>query len=66
MALLFFLLKRNKTVVNDEAKTEIQPTKKDFSVNDMQQFISNKEVFYQEMELKINAFLHEKNDSVAD
>ncbi len=60
LALLFFLLKRNKTVVNDEAKTEIQPTKKDFSVNDMQQFISNKEVFYQEMELKINAFLNYK------
>ena len=60
LALLFFLLKRNKTVVNDEAKTEIQPTKKDFSVNDMQQFISNKEVFYQEMELTINAFLNYK------
>ena len=60
LALLFFLLKRNKTVVNDDAKTEIQPTKKDFSVNDMQQFISNKEVFYQEMELKINAFLQYK------
>lgn len=60
LALLFFLLKRNKTVVNDEAKTEIQPTKKDFSVIDMQQFISNKEVFYQEMELKINAFLNYK------
>lgn len=26
----------------------------------MQQFITNKEVFYQEMELKINAFLHYK------
>ena len=60
LALLFFLLKRNKTVVNDDAKTEIQPTKKDFSVNDMQQFISNKEVFYQEMELTINAFLNYK------
>ena len=57
---MFFLLKRNKTVVNDDAKTEIQPTKKDFSVNDMQQFISNKEVFYQEMELTINAFLNYK------
>lgn len=60
LALLFFLLKRNKTVVNDKAITEIQPTKKDFSVIDMQQFISNKEVFYQEMELKINAFLNYK------
>ena len=60
LALLFFLLKRNKTVVNDDAKTEIQPTKKDFSVIDMQQFISNKELFYQKMELKINAFLNYK------
>ena len=60
LALLFFLLKRNKTVVNDEAKTEIQPTKKDFSVNDMQQFIADKEEFYQEMELKINAILNYK------
>ena len=60
LALLFFLLERNKTVVNDEAKTEIQPTKKDFSVIDMQQFISNKELFYQKMELKINAFLNYK------
>ena len=60
LALLFFLLKRNKTVVNDEAKTEIQPTKMDFSVNDMQQFIADKEVFYQEMELTINAFLNYK------
>lgn len=60
LTLLFFLLKRNKTVVNDEAKTEIQPTKKDFSVIDMQQFIADKEVFYQEMELKINAFLQYK------
>ena len=60
LALLFFLLKRNKTVVNDDAKTEIQPTKKDFSVNDMQQFIADKEEFYQEMELKINAFLNYK------
>ncbi|PHX62233.1 MAG: hypothetical protein CK517_01375 [Flavobacteriales bacterium] len=60
LALLFFLLKRNKTVVNDDAKTEIQLTKKDFSVNDMQQFIADKEVFYQEMELTINAFLNYK------
>lgn len=60
LALLFFLLKRNKPVVNDEVITEIQPTKKEFSVNDMQQFIADKEVFYQEMELKINAFLNYK------
>lgn len=59
-ALLFFLLKRNKPIVNEEVITEIQPTKKEFSVNDMQQFIADKEVFYQEMELKINAFLQYK------
>ena len=60
LALLFFLLKRNKPIVNEEVITEIQPTKKEFSVNDMQQFIADKEVFYQEMELKINAFLQYK------
>ena len=60
LALLFFLLKRNKPIVNEEVITEIQPTKKEFSVKDMQQFIADKEVFYQEMELKINAFLQYK------
>jgi hypothetical protein len=60
LALLFFLLKRNKPIVNEEVITEIQPTKKEFSVYDMQQFIADKEVFYQEMELKINAFLQYK------
>ena len=60
VALLFFTLKRNKSVVSETLITEIKPEKKEFSVNDMQQFITNKEVFYQEMELKINTFLHYK------
>jgi hypothetical protein len=60
LALLFFTLKRNKSAVPETVITEIKPEKKEFSVNDIQQFISNKEVFYQEMELKINAFLHYK------
>ena len=60
LTLLFFALKRNKSETDEEVKTEIKSVKKDFSVNDMQQFITNKEVFYQEMELKINAFLHYK------
>jgi len=56
-ALLFFMLKRNQSDVSEAIITEIKPEKKEFSVNDMQQFITNKEVFYQEMELKMNAFL---------
>jgi hypothetical protein len=57
---LFFTLKRNKSTAPETVITEIKPEKKEFSVNDMQQFTANKEVFYQEMELKINAFLHYK------
>lgn len=60
LALLFFTLKRNKSAIPETVITEIKPEKKEFSVNDMQQFITNKEVFYQEMELKMNAFLHYK------
>lgn len=60
VALLFVTLKRNKSVVSETLITEIEPEKKEFSVNDLQQFITNKEVFYQEMELKINTFLHYK------
>jgi len=56
-ALLFFMLKRNQSDVSEAIITEMKPEKKEFSVNDMQQFITNKEVFYQEMELKMNAFL---------
>jgi hypothetical protein len=60
LALLFFTLKRNKSAVTETVITEIKPEKKEFSVNDMEQFITNKEVFYQEMELKINALLQYK------
>lgn len=56
-ALLFFMLKRNQSDVSEAIITEMKPEKKEFSVNDMQQFITNKEVFYQEMELKMNTFL---------
>lgn len=58
--LLFFMLKRTKLDVSEAIITEIKPEKKEFSVNDLQQFIANKEVFYQEMELKMNAFLYYK------
>lgn len=60
LALLFFTLKRNKSAVPETVITEIKPEKKEFSVNDMQQFITNKEVFYQKMELKIAEFLEYK------
>ena len=60
LALLFVTLKRNKSTAAEVEITEIKHEKKEFSVNDMQQFITNKELFYQEMELKINAFLQYK------
>ncbi|WP_353170410.1 BatD family protein [Flavobacterium sp.] len=60
LTLLFFALKRNKSETDEEVKTEIKSVKKDFSVNDIQIYLTEKEVFYQKMELKINAFLHYK------
>ncbi|MES2863264.1 MAG: BatD family protein [Bacteroidota bacterium] len=58
-ALLFFTLKRNKKTL-EEVVTEINPIKKEFSVNEIQDFITNKELFYQKMEEKIAAFLQYK------
>ena len=60
LALLFVTLKRNKSTAAEVEITEIKHEKKEFSVNDIQQFITNKELFYQEMELKINAYLQYK------
>jgi hypothetical protein len=60
LALLFVTLKRNKSTAAEVEITEIKQEKKEFSINDIQQFITNKEVFYQEMELNICAFLHYK------
>ncbi|CAM4441919.1 BatD family protein [Flavobacterium terrigena] len=59
-ALLFFALKRNKKTVEEEVVTEVKPVKKDFSVTEIQDFISNKELFYQKMEVKIAEFLQHK------
>ena len=39
---------------------ENQPIKKDFSVHEIQDFISSKELFYQKMEVKITEFLELK------
>ena len=60
LALLFVTLKRNKSTAAEVEITEIKQEKKEFSINDIQQFITNKELFYQEMELKINAYLQYK------
>jgi hypothetical protein len=57
LALLFFTLKRNKSDAIQEVITEIKPVKKDFSVNDIQNYMTDKELFYQKMELKIASFL---------
>ena len=60
LALLFFTLKRNKKPVDEEVKAEVKLVKKEFSVNEIQDFITNKELFYQNMEAKIVAFLEHK------
>ena len=60
LTLLFFALKRNKSETDEEVKTEIKSVKKDFSVNDIQIYLTEKEVFYQKMELKIAEFLEYK------
>ncbi|MBC5834801.1 protein BatD [Flavobacterium sp. F372] len=60
LALLFFTLKRNKKPSEEEVIVEEEPIKKDFSVTEIQEFISNKELFYQKMEGKIAEFLHHK------
>ncbi len=60
LALLFFTLRKNKKPIDEEVVTEIKPIKKDFSVNEIQEFIHNKELFYQKMEVKIAEFLEHK------
>ena len=60
LALLFFTLKRNKKPSEEEVIVEEEPIKKDFSVTEIQEFISNKELFYQKMEGKIAEFLQHK------
>lgn len=60
LALLFFTLKKDKKEREEVVETEIKPVKKEFSINDIQEFTTNKELFYQKMEAKIYAFLHHK------
>ena len=60
LALLFFTLKKNKKPVEEQIVTEVKAVKKEFSVNEIQDFISNKEVFYQKIENKIAEFLQHK------
>ncbi len=60
LALLFFALKRNKKPIEEEVVTKVIPIKKEFSVNEIQDFIANKELFYQKMEVKIAEFLEHK------
>ena len=60
LALLFFTLKRNKKQEEEEVKMEVKPIKKEFTVNEIQDFITDKELFYQKMEAKIAEFLEHK------
>lgn len=60
LALLFFTLKRNEKPIEKEVVIVEKPVKKEFSVNEIQDFITNKELFYQKMEGKIVEFLEHK------
>ncbi|WP_329806870.1 BatD family protein [Flavobacterium facile] len=60
LALLFFTLKRNKKPLEEEVVSVEKPIKKEFSVNEIQDFINSKELFYQKMEGKIAEFLEHK------
>lgn len=61
LALLFFALRKNKKPIEEmPIFVEHKAVKKDFSVNEIQDFISNKELFYQQMESKIAEFLQHK------
>lgn len=57
LALLFFTLKRNKKPVEETIETEVKQNKKEFSVTEIQEFLTNKELFYQKMEMKMYEFL---------
>jgi hypothetical protein len=60
LALLFFTLKRNNKPIEEEVVIVEKPVKKEFSVTEIQDFIENKELFYQKMEVKISEFLEHK------
>ena len=60
LALLFFTLRNNKKPIEEEVVLVEKPQKKEFSVAEIQDFISNKELFYQKMEAKIAEFLEHK------
>jgi hypothetical protein len=60
LALLFFTLKRNKKPIEKEVVILEKPVKKEFYVSEIQDFITNKELFYQKMEVKIAEFLEHK------
>ena len=57
---MFFTLKKNKKPIEEKIIIEEKPIKKEFSVNEIQDFITNKELFYQKMEVKIAEFLEHK------
>lgn len=60
LMLLFFALKRNKKPIEEILVSENKPVINEFSINEIQNFISNKELFYQKMENKITEFLQYK------
>lgn len=62
LGLFFFAIKKKEKPVEEEVTPEVRIVKKDVSITEIQDFISNKELFYQKMEQKITEFLEHQFD----
>lgn len=60
LALLFFTLRKNKRPTEEAVVIVEKPVNNAFSVTEIQDFLSNKELFYQKMEAKMYDFLQHK------
>jgi hypothetical protein len=57
LALLFLTLRKNKKPIKEEIVVENKSIEKEFSVAEIYDYITNKELFYQHMEMKLAEFL---------
>jgi hypothetical protein len=57
LALLFLTLRKNKKPIKEEIVVENKSKEKEFSVAEIYDYITNKELFYQHMEMKLAEFL---------
>lgn len=60
IGLFFFAIKKKEKPNEANVTQEVSLVKKDFSISEIQDFIANKELFYQKMEQKIVEFLEQK------